>query len=283
MNGPEWLKIISAGASAVTLLDAMVLERYFFEVKKHAIGDVKNGKDKIKILLLTDIHLKRWITANHRKLAKSINQIDPDLILIAGDVLDETARNIEPLRRFLKLLVVKCPKAVIMGNHDHKSGASLDDYHRVYKEFDLDFLLNASIAYKISGHRIVVTGLDDFIESKSDVRKAVEGVGREQHHLLLLHSPLQQEDVLKELEQINIERGKEQQLNISYIFAGHNHGGQVRLPGIVPYLPIKSGKYVNGWYNKEKPHLYVSKGYGTTLLPFRFFARAEITLFEYYV
>ncbi len=83
---------------------------------------------------------------------------------------------------------------------------------------------------------------------------------------------------------INASLPKDEQLNISYIFAGHNHGGQVTLFGLyAPVLPKKSGDYLKGWYNQEKPYLYLSKGFGTSTLPFRFGARAEITLFYYYI
>jgi predicted MPP superfamily phosphohydrolase len=46
-------------------------------------------------------------------------------------------------------------------------------------------------------------------------------------------------------------------------------------------LPKKSGNYINGWYNKEEPYLYVSNGFGTSEVPFRFGARPEITMFYY--
>lgn len=75
-------------------------------------------------------------------------------------------------------------------------------------------------------------------------------------------------------------RNDEEKLNLQYIFAGHNHGGQVRIFGFAPVMPEKSGHYVNGWYNAKSPYLYVSKGFGTSTLPFRFGARAELTVFD---
>jgi hypothetical protein len=71
------------------------------------------------------------------------------------------------------------------------------------------------------------------------------------------------------------------QLNMQYIFAGHNHVGQVRFSSFVSVLPEHSGNYVNGWFNRDKPKLYESKGFGTSGLPFRFDARSEVILFYY--
>ncbi len=46
-----------------------------------------------------------------------------------------------------------------------------------------------------------------------------------------------------------------------------------------PILPRGSGRYVKGWYRDAGPPLYVSRGIGTTMLPFRLMARAEIPVF----
>lgn len=126
----------------------------------------------------------------------------------------------------------------------------------------------------------MITGLDDFIEGDASFKDAVKNVGREENHILLIHSPKQQDKVLEKIKKMNAKRSEEKQLNIQYIFAGHNHGGQVRIFGYAPALPEKSGKYMNGWYNHKPPYLYVSRGFGTSTLPVRFCARSEVTVFN---
>ncbi len=86
-----------------------------------------------------------------------------------------------------------------------------------------------------------------------------------------------------QIETVNAHRQENEKLTIRYIFAGHNHGGQITFFGLfAPYLPRKARKYLKGWYNTSSPYLYLSKGFGNSVIPFRFFARAEITLFQYY-
>jgi hypothetical protein len=142
-------------------------------------------------------------------------------------------------------------------------------------------LKNETRQLRVQNTLLTITGLDDFIMSESCLQDALNGTGKEEHHFMLIHSPLQQESALEELEIINSQRPIEQQIHFRYLFAGHNHGGQVRLGPIVPVLPKKSGNYINGWYNKEEPYLYVSNGFGTSEVPFRFGARPEITMFYY--
>lgn len=277
-------KYLVAGAvlaGALALVDALVLEQYFFEVKEFEIGSRQRTSEAIKILHLTDLHLGK-VKKRHKKLAATIHKINPDIIFITGDALDQHGKS-DYLNDFLALLPLATPKAAILGNHDHKAEASTEELRNIYQAYNADLLMNESKAYTIKGYQIMVSGLDDFIKGKSDFYKAVRNVGREKHHFTLIHSPLQQEEVLRQMKEINAERTQYERLNISYLFAGHNHGGQVTLLGLAPYMPKKSGDYLKGWYNTEKPYLYVSKGYGTSTVPFRFGARAEITLFYYYI
>ena len=80
------------------------------------------------------------------------------------------------------------------------------------------------------------------------------------------------------------------------VLAGHTHGGQLRVPGIGALvaprdwgihgitsltdqvLPDLRGFMVDGAYRRGRQYVDVSPGLGTTYVPFRLFAPAEITL-----
>lgn len=280
-NTIRWVAGGLAAVAAGVLLDAYFFEKYFFELKEHDIGG-KSASKKIRIVLLADLHFKRFLLPHYHKLAAMVNDLEPDLLLIAGDTLDSTG-TVQPMERFFQLLDPHINKVAIPGNNDYRAGASMDKIRAAYEKYDCRFLVNETQVYSIRDERVVVTGLDDRMEGASDVEAAVESIGREAHHILLVHSPLQQETAMAKIKELNQSRDKSERLNVSYIFAGHNHGGQIRLPGYVPVLPPSSGDYVEGWYNDEKPYLYVSRGFGTSSLPFRFCARSEVTLFNYYV
>ncbi len=64
-------------------------------------------------------------------------------------------------------------------------------------------------------------------------------------------------------------------------FAGHTHGGQVRLPLVGPlWLPPGSGRFVEGWYEEAGTKMYVSRGVGTSVLPVRLLCAPEIAIFD---
>lgn len=270
---------IGATGALLLLSYSLFFSKYFFQIKRFALGR-KKPEQRIRIVLLTDLHFKRRLWPFHQRLLRTIRALKPDLILIAGDLIDEFGQP-GPARRFLFGLGPATPKMVIPGNHDNKNKVSRQTLRKMVEQHNGRLLVNETTQVTISGKIITVTGLEDFIEREQCFRDAVKNTGREEHHFLLVHSPLQQETVLKEIPRINKERSADQQLAVQYIFAGHTHGGQVRLPGYIPVLPKGSGGYVNGWYNREKPFLYVSKGFGTSAVPLRFGARPEVTVFEY--
>lgn len=69
------------------------------------------------------------------------------------------------------------------------------------------------------------------------------------------------------------------------MLSGHSHGGQVTLPFLTQYsLPTGATKYIKGHYPdcgvSENLSLYVSKGIGMTVLPFRFLNPPEIMVLQ---
>ncbi|GAA0189173.1 metallophosphoesterase [Fulvivirga kasyanovii] len=280
-NKHKW--IAGAGlAAGLVLLDALVLEQYLFTVKQFDIGNKHSRSRPCRMVLLTDLHLGKRLAPKYIRLIRRIKKLNADIILFAGDAIDEDG-DTRTLDDFFSRLPATIPKVAILGNHEYKNEAGLDELKALYKKHHIDLLINGSKAYPIGSKRLMVTGLNDFIESTQNFSKAIEGVGKEDMHIALIHSPLQQEKLLAQIKATNQSRPGDQKLNIEYLFAGHNHGGQVTFFGLFPLLlPIKSGDYVNGWYNDNKPYLYVSKGFGNSTVPFRFGARAEMIVFNYY-
>jgi uncharacterized protein len=269
-------------ATALLLLDALVYEKYFFQIKKFKIGNPYQGDVPIRLLQLSDLHLKDYLTGKHRRLAAAINALRPDLILITGDAMDKHG-HVEVLDDFLALVDPSVLKTAILGNHEYESGMDPQVFRQVYERHGVDLLVNDSKCYVIRGHRIWMTGLDDLLHGEDNLGKAFSKTHNAENHLVLLHSPLHQDMVKQRFDDLKKDGYLDANARIRYMFAGHNHGGQVTLFGLyAPYLPKKSGHYLKGWYNQEEPYLYVSKGFGTSTIPVRFWARAEIALFLYH-
>ena len=131
-------------------------------------------------------------------------------------------------------------------------------------------LNNRSRELVVNGNQIRFIGIDDFHIGLSDLETVVEST---QFTIALTHAPY-----MKVIETFT-------SAGASVIFAGHTHGGQVRLPffGALTTnsdLPNRFARGVSGWEFGDKGSiLSVAAGLGNSIFaPVRFFCRPEVRL-----
>ena len=71
--------------------------------------------------------------------------------------------------------------------------------------------------------------------------------------------------------------------DIDLILTGHTHGGQIRIPFYGPLTTMTEigREYTKGLHRFGQSTLYVSRGFGTSILPVRFLCPPEITVFNF--
>ncbi len=270
--------------------DAFWFENFFIETKNFYWGNTARDTPNLKLVQVSDLHLQK-INYPIRQLAKKINNLRPDLILITGDAIDKASK-INLLDDFLNLIDKDIKKVAILGNWEYWSGVDLAVLDIVYKKNNTELLINRSIKYSFQKATISITGVDDFLGGNADINAALENHSESDYHIILNHCPQYSDRISETLSQ-----PARKNINVDFILSGHTHGGQINFFGFAPFLPPGSGKYVSGWYNAVvsnqlsvvsqylqsafgKPVMYVSKGIGTSIFPVRFGARAEIATFN---
>ena len=86
-------------------------------------------------------------------------------------------------------------------------------------------------------------------------------------------------DIPREAEALRLRIGYMTQ-RFSLCLSGHTHGGQITFAGWAPFRPVGSGHFVRGFYDVPGCRLYVSRGLGTSVLPFRWGSAPEIAVFD---
>jgi len=234
--------------------------------KRISIPRMPAGK-QLRIAHITDLHMSGRVAEQYFiEIAATINRLEPDLVTVTGDIV-EREECFGWLADTLGSLRAKAGVYYVLGNHDLRI-----DHHRLVRELNRLGLIHVGGTWReaeVGRLRIVLAGneLPWFGPAPSPALLPP----RDEEHLplriLLAHTPDQFHWA--------------QMHDFDLMLAGHNHGGQIRLPGLGPILaPSLSGvRYASGTFQRENTVMHVSRGTGG-LTPFRWNCPPEIALLE---
>ncbi len=220
----------------------------------------------LRVVQISDIHHglflpKEWLS----EAVRQANRLNPDIIALTGDFVTYSRRNIEPAAELLGRLRARYGVYAVLGNHDFRVDA--DAVASALSRQHIEVLRNRHIAFSHGGESVYLAGVDDYGYG-ADLRRAMRGVPSDAASILLAHNP----------RVIHLASRH----NVSLVLSGHTHGGQVNVPllGTVYGRSPERLRYKIGWDRMGATQIYVSRGIGTIVLPWRFRCPAEITHLE---
>ena len=222
-----------------------------------------NGMKELNAVLMSDIHLGTLIGNGHfEKIVKQVEKINPDIILLAGDVLDE---DLEPVLRqnigaTLKRLQAPLGVYGVMGNHEYIGGA----------ESAYNYLVSHGL--KIIRDSVVKVNDNFYLIGRED-RDKPRFAGRERKGLEEIVEKADAGYPLILIDHQPYYLEKAASLGIDLQVSGHTHHGQ-----LWPLNFVTSAIYTISYgYGKiGNMHAYVSNGVGTWGPPVRVGNRPEI-------
>ncbi|MDO4304639.1 MAG: metallophosphoesterase [Bacillota bacterium] len=244
-------------------------------------GSLKKG---MKFVLLTDLHSKSF-GRNNQKLLQAIEQIRPDMILIAGDMYTAgLGQTTEVAKELVCTLAARYPVYYGMGNHEYKTRAFPKEYGDVYEDYAKELgqagvrlLINERAC--LSEDAVDIFGLDlgreyyrKFHRTRME-KSYLNGVlGRPDENrfsVLIAHNPDYFEDYAA--------------WGADLVVSGHVHGGLMRLPvlgGVISPAMRLFPKYDGGIFKEGKSIMILSRGLGTHTLPIRIFNPGELVVIQ---
>jgi hypothetical protein len=251
--------------------DTQTIEVRHYRIKDSPLAEALQG---LKVAQLSDLHIKN-IGKREEQVRGILEKEKPDLIFFTGDLI-EFDGPYEPGFGFLRNLEAPLGNFAILGNTEyynengscvlcHESGS-----RSLRRGGRPTYLRNTSTVKTIAGKEVAFLGLDNPLGKKADLRAALSGVPAGIPKVLLAHSP--------EVFQEAADNG------LDLVLSGHTHGGQLwGLKGLKRFLPLEPAlDHMEGFFQKGRTLMYVSKGVGTSFLPFRFGVRPEVTFFQFY-
>jgi predicted MPP superfamily phosphohydrolase len=265
------LAIIVAVAVLVLWLAYMVVEARVVKVERtdYSNAAIPTEFDGMKVLFVADIHAGPYMSRNRmNRLVERINAEEPDVVLLGGDYVGGRMKGAKIF--YPAIAGVEAPEGVfaVMGNHDAWEGE--EEAHTGMAEAGITLLENEAVRLERGGESIWIAGLEDAYTGSPDATAAAEPITVEDFAMLVSHNP----DVFAE----QLQPTKEYW---DLAMAGHTHGGQVSLFGMIsPFSPSKhGGRYLHGWKNEWDTDILISNGIGTVTAPIRLFTRPEMHVF----
>jgi uncharacterized protein len=241
-------------------IDAFFIEPDWVQVTRHKVNAPL--RTPVKILHLSDVHT-HGIGPREKFILNLIAEEKPDLIVLTGDVIGDTtveARVYPRVQEFLQY--VKAPLGVYVVRGNWELWHPVGNEKGFYKSVGAELLVNESRKVR---EDFWVAGFDDAYAGRPNFERTVADIPPGAFTIGLFHSPVYFDEVGG---------------NIPLAFAGHTHGGQVRVPFFgALVLPPGCGKYLEGWYEKNGSRMYVSRGVGTSIIKVRFWCRPEVAIY----
>lgn len=257
----------------ISLAQAMhALGRDRFDVSDFAIvplpvtlPDLNPEFEDYRIAHISDLHMGHWLNGERLDgVAALINQQNPDLVVITGDFVSYSMKQIEEdmIAGLQKIYAVDGVVAVL-GNHDHWLDPT--GVRRLLNAGGVRELANDVLSLHRGSASLHVAGVDDILVGADDLTKVLGILPDEGPAILLAHEP--------DFAEKSAQTGR-----FGLQLSGHSHGGQILLPGLGPIRGEMFRKYPLGRYQVGDMVQYTNPGIGTHVLRLRINCPPEITL-----
>jgi len=219
--------------------------------------------NELNIIAASDIHLspidgERLL----EKIVDKMNSLNPDIVLLAGDIVDDKAEVLEQRKigESFKRLNPKYGIYTINGNHEFING--VDSSVRYAEHLGMKVLRDE---YIIIDSSFYIVGREDVSMNSFTGRKRktlveiMSSINSDHPKILLDHTP------------VKLEQAEGQGIDLQ--FSGHTHHGQIWPANIITTMI-----YEISWGYKKKgiTHYYVTSGAGTWGPPVRTGSKSEI-------
>lgn len=263
--------------------------KYRYQIRKQRIhfSTLPLSFNGLRLVHISDIHSGSFTDKQSvEKGVKMIMDLEPDLIVFTGDLVNNLA---EEMKDYVDVFgQLKAPMGVysVLGNHDYgdyvrwetpaEKRANLQALINTHAKMGWRLLMNEHVALEKDGEKIALLGIENWSAKGNfprygDLSKAYEGSAAYPFKILLSHDPSHwKAQILKDYKDIDL------------TLSGHTHGMQFgfEIPGI-RWSPVQYvyNEWAGLYHNKER-HLYVNRGFGFLGYPGRVGILPEITMLE---
>lgn len=223
-------------------------------------------KRPMTIALVSDMHLSRWFGNRQLdKLADIIDMQDPEVVVIAGDIMNDSTLAYDKTNMQAHLSKLQAPLGVYatLGNHDY-SGNQVA-IAKAVESAGVEVIDNKSV---LLNDAVWLVGRSDITDPKhASTQDLLAEIDIQKPVVFLEHSSWSVAEI--------------SDLSVDLHLSGHTHGGQIfPLPWIMQWTKPYFAPIVYGYEQIKKTQFLVTSGYGFGAVPFRLGTRSEIWIIK---
>ncbi|MDX1751624.1 MAG: metallophosphoesterase [Salinimicrobium sediminis] len=287
----KFISQIALGIAAIpfaSLLYGMYQGRYNYKVLKYVLhfDDLPETFDGYRITQISDVHSGSFDNPEKIKYGIDlINEQQSDAIMFTGDLVNNTASEMDNWKQFFGQLTAKDGVYSVLGNHDYgdyvnwdsaaAKKANLDALKEVHREMGWNLLLDEHRKISRGNDAISIVGVENWgagFKQVGDLDRASAGLSENEFKVLLSHDPSHwQEKVKKDNKKFHL------------TLSGHTHGMQfgIEIPGWFKWSPVQYRyEHWAGIYEEAGRFLNVNRGFGFLAYPGRVGIWPEVTVIE---
>ena len=234
-SGKTQRKILALLLACILVIIALFAFNTKMKIQHYSLESEKLTAP-VRIVLITDLHSCSY-GKGQRELIDAIHAQKPDIILLGGDICDDKLphRNTELV---LRAIADKYPCYYVTGNHEYWS-REIEKILKIFESYNVPVLEGSFDTIDVRGQKLNICGISDpdilkytdknysITEQLKDAAVASENGN---YSILLAHRPELIDSYLN--------------YDFDLILAGHAHGGQWRLPGIINGLFAEYGYFL---------------------------------------
>ena len=278
-------KIIVLVCIALIFISILMCFIKKIDVTKYAISNEKIPEEfnGFKIVQLSDFHSQGYRDTTEKLISK-VKDINPDIIVMTGDMVSWDMEDIEEVKILIKSLAEVYPIYYIDGNHEHLAEILRPGKYVAFIEFmkelgvttiknDYIEIYKGDKSINLYGINLPLDGatglyVNKFQLEKNYVEKTLPEVDNDKFNILLAHTPT----FIKQYSQWGAD----------LVLCGHMHGGIVRIPftniGLLSPERTIFPKYAAGKFKVNGSIMIVNRGIGGSSFDLRLFNNPEITV-----
>lgn len=229
-------------------------------------GEKLKLEPKMRIVATADWHLGTRIDRDRaEKFVGLVNAQNPDLVLIAGDMIDGEISPVEAEKTDEVLRKINAPLGVFatLGNHEYFG--RLPRIKAFLRRANIRLLQDETMLVGNGNAQLLLVGRDDLTNRfRLPLRELLNAKARSGVPVFVIdHQPTGATEAAS--------------AGADFFFCGHTHAGQL---WPATWLVKLFHRYTDGLYREEGTNIYVSSGFGLWHIPYRIGSRSELVIID---